>query len=263
MNQHDVNRLKPLRKSVNKYFILSKSDEGEILDMKHDQIMYINQPKIMIIPREYISHHSEHGIYECSLMTWIAQEFSSKDKIFLDIGAHTGTFSINLAKHFQRVYAFEPQKMTYYALCGSVALSNLENITCINAALGSEEQCKTGTAILNITSEDGGSSSIYKSSTLPTLKEELVQIKTLDTYADIFKGDIGAIKIDVENNELDVLKGAVKCLENSNYPRIFFESDAPDGELFDFLKGLGYTTVNIQSYTNMYLAEKKWRFCGA
>jgi len=249
--------VKPLHKSQKKYFILSKSDRGEILDMEHDQIVYINQPKIMIIPREYVSHHSLHGIYECSLMTWIAQEFSSKDKVFLDIGAHTGTFSVNLAPHFKHIYAFEPQKMTYYALCGSIALSNLENVTCINTALGSEEQCKTGTAILNITSEDGGTSSIYPSSTLPTLREEIVQIKTLDTYVDIFKGDIGAIKIDVENNELDVIKGALKCLEKSNYPRIFFEADADEGELFDFLKGLGYRTLKIQSYANMYLAEMK------
>jgi hypothetical protein len=89
------------------------------------------------------------------------------------------------------------------------------------------------------------------------LREEIVQIKTLDTYVDIFKGDIGAIKIDVENNELDVIKGALKCLEKSNYPRIFFEADTDEGELFDFLKGLGYRTLKIQSYANMYLAEMK------
>lgn len=241
--------------SLSKYFILSKSNEGEILDTKTDQIVYINQPKIMIIPREYISHHSQYGIYESTLMTWISQEFSSKEKIFLDIGAHTGTFSINLANKFKHVYSFEPQKMTYYALCGSVALSNINNITCINVALGSQDQCLTGTAILNITSEDGGSSSLYKSTEEPILREELIQIRTLDNYVDIFKNEIGVIKMDVEKNELEIIKGGLKCLEKSNYPMIFFEAEKPYGEVFDFLKGLGYNVIPIQSYLNMYLAE--------
>lgn len=209
----------------------------------------------MIIPREYISHHSQYGIYESSLMTWISQEFSSKDKIFLDIGAHTGTFSINLANKFKHVYSFEPQKMTYYALCGSVALSNINNITCINVALGSQDQCFTGTAILNITSEDGGSSSLYKSTEDTILREELIQIRTLDNYIDIFKNEIGVIKMDVEKNELEIIKGGLKCLEKSNYPMIFFEAEKPYGEVFDFLKGLGYNVIPIQSYLNMYLAE--------
>jgi len=238
-----------------KYFILSKPLEGEILDIDKDQITYINQPKIMIIPREYISHHSLYGIYESSLMTWIAQEFSSKDKLFIDIGAHTGTFSINLANKFKHVYSFEPQKMTYYALCGSTALSNIENITCINVALGSYDQAKKGTALLHITSEDGGSSSLHKSNDIPIIKEEIVQVRTLDSYIDIFKNEIGVIKMDVEKNELEVIKGGLKCLVKSNYPMIFFEADKNYGEVFDFLRNVEYKVITIQSYLNMYLAE--------
>jgi FkbM family methyltransferase len=238
-----------------KYFILSKPNEGEILDIDKDQIIYINQPKIMIIPREYISHHSLYGIYESSLMTWIAQEFSSKDKLFIDIGAHTGTFSINLANKFKHVYSFEPQKMTYYALCGSTALSNIENITCINVALGSEEQAKKGTARLYITSDDGGSSSLHKSNENNIIKEEVVLIKTLDNYIDVFKNEIGVIKMDVEKNELEIIKGGLNCLKKSNYPMIFFEAETNHGDVFDFLRNIGYKVIPIQSYLNMYLAE--------
>lgn len=241
-----------------RYFILTKPSNKETLDHSQDQIIYLNQPRIMIIPREYTSHHAQYGIYECTLMTWIDQEFSSDpNKIFLDIGSHTGTFSINLAHKFKHVYAFEPQKMTYYALCGSVALSNIENITCINVALGSEPQCKTGLTVLNITSEDGGSSSLYKKTNIPNIKEETVQIRTLDSYIDIFKNNIGVIKIDAENNELEIIKGGLKCLQQSNYPMIFFEADKNYGEVFDFLKEIGYSITPIQSYLNMYLAEVK------
>lgn len=243
-------------KTPSKYFLLTKPHEGEILDIDKDQIIYLNQPKIMIIPREYIGHHSLYGIYESSLMTWIAQEFSSKDKLFIDIGAHTGTFSVNLAKHFKHVYAFEPQKMTYYALCGSVALSNIQNVTCIHSALGSQEQSNTGSTILYITSEDGGSSSMHRCLSQPIIQTEIVPIKTMDFYAEIFKKDIGVIKMDVENNEIHVLKGALKCIKNSDMPMIFFECSKPEGEVFDYLHDLGYITSPISNYANMYLAEK-------
>jgi hypothetical protein len=36
---------------------------------------------------------------------------------------------------------------------------------------------------------------------------------------------------------------------------IFFEADKNHGEVFDFLKSLGYRVIPIQSYLNMYLAE--------
>lgn len=242
---------------ASKYFILSKPATGDTLEIKDDQMVYINQKRIMIIPRDYISHHSLYGIYESSLMTWIEQEFSSKSKLFIDIGSHTGTFAINLSAHFKHIYAYEPQKMTYYALCGSVALSNMDNITCINVALGSQEQCNNGVGVLNIVSEDGGSSSLHAVANMPVLKQEIVQLRTMDSYCEIFKGEIGAIKIDTENNELEVLKGALKCLRESNYPTIFFENNYTEGEIFEFLQSLGYTTNPIRSYKNMYIAEKQ------
>jgi len=257
-------------KYKSKYFLLSKNGEDEILDPKNDQLFFINQDKVMLIAREYLSHHSIFGLYECSLMTWIKQEFSSKDKYFIDIGAHTGTFAITLSNYFKHVYAFEPQRQTYYALCGGVALSNIENATCINVALGSPSQCVTGSAVLHINSADGGTSSIIPSQELPTIREEVVSIRTLDDYENVFKDKIGAIKIDVEKNELNVLKGAVKCLKNSNNPYIFFESEPPVpthpndpnnhlikdpvNELFDFLHEMGYKTSKINSYENMYIA---------
>ena len=83
-------------------------------------------------------------------MSW-AKCLCSKNKNMLDIGAHSGTYTISLAEHCNHVYAFEPQKMTYYSLCGSVVLSNITNATCINFGLGSQEQ--TGTQILNIISK--------------------------------------------------------------------------------------------------------------
>ena len=61
--------------------------------------------------------------------------------------------------------------------------------------------------------------------------------------------------MDVEDNELFVLKGALITLKRSNYPIILFESNNSNEELFSFLKNLNYKIVQINGYSNMFLAS--------
>lgn len=234
-----------------KYFILSKENTT---NNEKDQIIFINRPTIYILPQVNMEYYANHGLFENQLIEWTKQ-LVTKNKNILDIGAHTGTYAISLADSSQHVYCFEPQKMTYYALCGSVALSNKQNITCFQIGLGSEDQ--VGTKILNIVSNDGGGSSIHTTTT-DILREEQIEIRTLDSYR---LGNIGFIKMDVEENELDVLKGATETIVQSNYPKILFESNPNDSirqnALFEYITNtLNYRIINIGGYSNMYLAEK-------
>ena len=230
-----------------KYFILSKSPSSDTADNSKDQFVSMNSPLTYILPQINIEYYVSKGLFENRLMDWTKQ-LCSKDKIFLDIGAHTGTYSVTLADRCQHVYAFEPQKMTYYALCGSVALSNLQNITCLNTGLGSTDQI--GKQVLKIVSNDGGGSSIHASSGI--LKEEEIEVRTLDSFQ---LSNIGFIKMDVEENELFVLQGGLETLRRSNFPKILFESNTENTVLFDYIRGLGYRIVQIGGYSNMYLAE--------
>jgi hypothetical protein len=104
-------------------------------------------------------------------------------------------------------------------------------------------------------SNDGGGSSIHAETGV--LKEEAIHINTLDNFQ---LSDIGFIKMDVEENELHVLKGATDTLRRSNYPKILFESNPDSGEvsrdLFSYLTDvLNYRIVQIGGSSNMYLAE--------
>lgn len=144
--------------------------------------------------------------------------------------------------------------MTYYALCGSVALSNQHNIECINIGLGSDDQ--VGERELNIISEDGGGSTILNISNV--IKTEKICIKTLDSF---HLKNIGLIKMDIEGNELNALKGALNTLLLSNYPRILFENNKESKEnkennVFAYLSDIGYNIINISGYPNMFLAYK-------
>ena len=231
------------------YFILQKSQNEKIDDNKTTQIIYTNNLNSYILCKNLIDDYIKNGLFESNIIEW-SRQFCRSDKIFLDIGAHTGTYSISLYKNCKHVYSFEPQKMTYYALCGSVALSNCDNITCYNFGLGSDTQ--TGENILNIPSIDGGGSSICQLSNI--IRQEKVDIKTLDSLNCL---DISFIKIDVEGNELSTLKGSINTLKRNNLPHILFECNDCNNnkELFNFLTDIGYKCNNIGVW-NMFLAFK-------
>ena len=236
------------------YFILTKQKDKEIYNNENNQIIYLNNLNNYILPQTNIDYYMKNGLFESQLIEW-SKQFCNKDKIMLDIGAHTGTYSISLSNYTKTVYAFEPQKLTYYALCGSVALSNVRNINCIQCGLGSLEQI--GIKDLYIVSNDGGGSTVIDNTnyTNHILNTEKIEIKTLDSFN---IDNIGFIKMDVEENEINVLYGARETLKNSNYPQILFECNTEkvnSEELFNFLISLTYKIIPITGIANMYLAS--------
>lgn len=198
------------------------------------------------------------GIYEKSLIEWAAQ-FLHKDKIFVDIGAHMGTYSILYAPHSKAVYSFEAQRMTYYQLCGGIALSDQSNIYAHNVGLTCPEEAGT-TKTLNVISADGGGSTFDQGAVSlnggKILQSEAVKMMTLDDYR---LDDISLIKIDVEGYELNVLKGAQATIARSK-PKILFEAwthpdyAAKKKELFEYLASIHYSITPINGYPFMFLA---------
>jgi hypothetical protein len=64
--------------------------------------------------------------------------------------------------------------------------------------------------------------------------------------------------MDVENNELSVLKGAQDTFRRSGWPTFMFESNQDNGDLFDYVIGeMGYTIIQISGVLNMFLATYK------
>ena len=229
-----------------KYITIDNDDDNKIITIDN-----INQTKnIYILPYNNLHYYTNNGLFEKGLIEW-SKQFCSMDKNILDIGAHTGTYAISLAHLCNKVYAFEPQQMTYYALCGSVALSNIQNINCMKYGLGSDSQ--VGLQTLNIVSDDGGGSTLHGGSgNNKILKTENIEVKTLDRFNIT---NISFIKMDVEDNELNVLQGALNTLKNSNYPKIVFESNTYNEKLFNFLKDLNYNIITINGVSNMFLAS--------
>lgn len=210
-------------------------------------------------PNDTTKHIVTNDIFEKSLISWCSQ-FCSKNKLFLDIGAHAGTYSILLADYCSKVYAFEAQRRTYYQLCGGIAINGKsDKIIAHHCALTSDDM-NGKTLILNIVSEDGGGSSICDDlpQTKNPIKQESVNARSLDSFN---LQNIGFLKLDVEGAELNVLKGSVLTLKNSQYPPFVFEV-WPDqwyqekkNKLCNFITSIGYKIVPITGVNNMFLAN--------
>lgn len=186
---------------------------------------------------------------EETLINWAQTQFAGDT--FIDIGAHVGTWSTLLSSNFKRIISFEPQRDIYNCLCGSIALKNSSSKTIThNVALSDSP----GESELRYNTEGGGEASLVINGAL----SEKVSVHRLDSY-DI--KDIGLIKIDVEGNEYNVIKGGVKTLIQNNFPPILFESWADErgqrkDELLDLFTELGYTVSSINCFPEMHLAKR-------
>jgi FkbM family methyltransferase len=140
--------------------------------------------------------------------------------------------------------------MTYYSLCGSIALSNIKNAICLNFGLGTQDQ--VGKQKLNIISLDGGGSTLHPNNNV--LQTEEIEIRTLDSFN---IDNISFIKIDVENNELQVLMSSEDTLKRSNYPKILFEINENNIQLINFLEKINYNIIPVNGCANMFLAVNK------
>ena len=236
-----------------KYIILTKDEKDATYDNTKNQIFFINKPLTYLMPSVNHTYYAERGLFENDLIDWCKQ-FCRKDAIMLDIGAHTGSYAITLAPYSGKVFAFEPQKMTYYALCGGVALSSATNIDCLKLGLGNQAQ--TGSKTLHIVSNDGGGSTVHAPPSDKILNSEVIEIRTLDSLG--IQGQISFIKMDVEENELQVLQGGMETIVRCGYPKILFESNSQENTaLFNYLREiLGYQIIKVNGFFNMYLAER-------
>lgn len=184
--------------------------------------------------------YGEYSEHEIKLLKKIVKP----GNIVVDVGANIGALTIPLAQSAGRegiVLAFEPQRMSYYGLCGNVYLNNLTNVFCYQRAIGKESgTVKVPDLHMHIPG-NYGAFSFLKLDAEPYYKQcnwLPVEIITID---DLQMAACDLIKIDVEGMELDVLDGAEKTI-NDKRPILYIEDDRPEYVpiLLDWLKAHDY-----------------------
>lgn len=215
----------------------------------------------LFFPEKQIAYDfANTGVYERSLIDW-ALAMMDPTKVFIDIGAHVGTWTLPFAKQCAGVHSFECCPRTHNFLCANVALRGLDyDVTIHKTALGNH----TGTLPYYFRSEDGGGNSCidFKDKVCESIQ---VPITTLDSFN---LNNIGLIKIDVEGFEKEVFEGMQETLKRNGYPKILFESwrESRDQEgipatklrkeLFDYVRSIGYDIIPVRGWDEMFIAER-------
>jgi FkbM family methyltransferase len=174
------------------------------------------------------------------------------DGVVLDIGANVGIMTVPIARRVREghVHAFEPIPDNFAALSANVAHFHLDNVSLHQMALGEdqgelemvmpEEQSvrMQGLSHAVDVGPDGAVAGVRY--TVP--KERL------DDFAGLQGVPVAGIKIDVENFEQFVFRGARRLIEE-NQPLVYTELGHSENRTacFGFFEDLGYTVGVLES----------------
>lgn len=153
----------------------------------------------------------------------------------VEVGANIGSHTVPLAQHAAVVYAFEPQRLVYQALCANLALNQLTNVFAWQCAVSDRPEGRLFMPELDPRKPyNFGAISMQDKPT----SEAVVQLM-LDSLR---IPQCGLLKIDVEGMELEVLKGAVDLIERFR-PYLYVENDRAEksSALIAWLQEKGYT----------------------
>lgn len=272
--------IKSIKKSINllsrsiwldKEFILCKYPQGTIakiefiskkylLLLKHFILKVPVKPGIskIKIGQQHIYFESEYGIanYQAMLVNFqknfLIYVKHLKKPTIVDLGAHTGLFSLTLSKFFDKpiIYSCEPVNSAF-----SILKKNTDKTKCINPVrLGfSNRKSKARIYYLpNLLNLGTLFSERFDWGEKPS--SEIIRLDTLDSFIKqegISQIDI--LKLDTEGAEEKILEGARYSLSKTRYLILECSLDGVDGTTFSsivhHLYGSGYNfqLVNIQT----------------
>jgi FkbM family methyltransferase len=160
-------------------------------------------------------------------MRWIDREIEP-GSIFMDVGANIGVYTIAAAHRVGpggRVYAFEPHKVNAAALMKNLALSRLSERVDVFTCPLSDRPAMVRFNYASLSSASSGSQTGHRrapggADEFTPVATEVTAALTVDTL--ISDGVISPpthVKIDVDGNELEILRGMQTLLTGQNRPK--------------------------------------------
>ncbi|HEY6432314.1 MAG TPA: FkbM family methyltransferase [Acetobacteraceae bacterium] len=184
----------------------------------HSSLRTLHDVLIPVVPSHLMRWLEEKYLLTCGeqeihLLSFLCQA----DRDALDVGGNEGCFSIFLRKYAREVLTFEPVPHLADELIRK--FGHAIDVRCLALS------ASTGRAVLHIPEVGGklitalSSLSITPSMRHARIRDIVVETAPLD---DIYHGDVGFIKIDVEGHEEAVLQGAQATIA-LNRPRMLIE----------------------------------------
>ena len=187
---------------------------------------------------------------EIDTLEWI-EKYGDKNKIFFDVGANMGVYSLFYAATFKsKVYSFEPSFRNLDLLAKNIVLNNLANyISVISNPVFDRETFNNFSQSKNIAGlaeatfakkkereENEFSRFDEKGSSYNTLSVSLDKL-----FEDKLIQKPSLIKIDVDGNEIEVIKGAKKIIESDTCISVLVETRSDTSKIIEkILQDSGY-----------------------
>lgn len=185
----------------------------------------------MVLPREdtHFKHAVEDGFYHQRRALCLGLANTENFRVAVDVGAHVGFMTRDLAHMFKHVYAFEPQPVNYDCLIQNVP----DNVTTYETALGKDIK-KAGMY----------QPKFSNSGAWELVDGDAVPVYPMDSFG---LQDVDFIKIDVQGYEMEVLQGAVSTLQQYK-PTVMLEvakgtNWETGSDTMQFLMGMGAVPV--------------------
>ena len=124
-----------------------------------------------------------------------------RGRIFVDVGAYHGHYSLLLSKNFEQVISVEPVFTNANFLRAAITYRKANNIKIIRMAVAAEE----GTRQFGLMPQLSESKLLYQKSAKGGLTS--VQATTIDSLLQPYE-EVDLVKLDVEGAEFDALTGA-------------------------------------------------------
>jgi len=192
---------------------------------------------------------------EPETLDWI-DGFSEQDVLF-DIGANIGLYSLYAGTRGIKSYAFEPSAQNYALLNLNISINSLDDLI---SAYPLSCHSDFLLSVMNISSLDWASALSSFDNNLdqhgnvysPVFRQGSIGI-SLDKVAELLNITPNHLKIDVDGNELLVLKGATKLLSSSSLRSILVELNpnrSDYAEMIQLIESSGLVLRSTQKFSD-------------
>lgn len=176
----------------------------------------------------------------------------SQHRVFLDVGANIGAYSVLLQDKTQWIFAFEAHPGTAQLCRQNFMLNGLPADNVFSVAVSNE------TGFRRLTDQGKGHPANHQTTT--TVDTLTVPTMTLDQFIETqgFSDTTEfVLKIDVEGFEHEVFQGAAVHLQKKRFKGIIFENFSPKQEsILSCLRQLGYHITSIGQHNTLAILEQ-------
>lgn len=263
-------KIKKLIKIILSFFYRVFSIREFLLNLllnKKTKIKHKNISLIFYTPNQLCKYRANSfSTKEPDTLCWI--DSFEKNKVFYDIGANVGIYSVYAAKRGMQVVAFEPSLFNLEILARNINLNYLqETIRILPIALNSKNGINK---MRHSTTQWGGALSTFEKQygfdgkALNEVFSYLTLGITLDftiKYFDLFPPDY--IKLDVDGIEHLILQGGTKYIKDVKEVLVevneYFEEQ--NESCNEILKSYGFTLINKGNYpdSSLRVANQIWK----